>query len=360
MILAGLGADVVKVEDLDGGDYMRWMPPLRDGTSVMFTSLNRDKRSLRLDLRSAKGRQLFLDLVERFDVVLESFRPGVLDRLELGPAALHERNPRLVICSLSGFGQDGPDRLLAGHDLNYLARAGALSITGTADGRPVVPGVQIADIGGGSLGAVAAILAALRLRDRTGVGSHCDVSMVDGVLSWMAPHIAATLGGGAFGAARMLLNGGHPCYRVYRCADGWMSVAALEPKFWTRLCELLGVDDIAADAFTTGEEAERVAGRLESALLTGTRAHWREHLAGQDVCCEPVLDVDQVLGDAQVRHRADDVDGQLAWFPFHVGEHGHAPAGQAPAYGADSRALLAEVGVDDREFDRLVAQRVTA
>ncbi len=147
---------------------------------------------------------------------------------------LHERNPRLVICSISGFGQDGPDRLLVGHDLNYLARAGALGITGTADGHPVVPGVQIADIGGGSLGAVTAILAALRLRDRTGVGSHCDVSMVDGVLSWMSPHIAAALQGSPSAAARMLLNGGHPCYRVYRCADGWMSVAALEPKFWTR------------------------------------------------------------------------------------------------------------------------------
>jgi alpha-methylacyl-CoA racemase len=360
MILAGLGADVIKVEDLDGGDYMRWMSPLREGTSVMFTSLNRNKRSLRLDLKATRGRQLFLDLVERSDVVLESFRPGVLDRLGLGMAALHERNPRLVVCSISGFGQDGPDRLLVGHDLNYLARAGALGITGTADGRPVVPGVQIADIGGGSLGAVAAILAALRLRDRTGVGSHCDVSMVDGVLSWMAPHIAAALHGSPSGPARMLLNGGHPCYRVYRCADGWMSVAALEPKFWARLCELLGVEDITDGAYATGEEAERVAGRLESALLTGTRAHWREHLAGHDVCCEPVLDIDQVVDDVQVRHRADDVEGQLAWFPFRVGDHGHAPAGSAPAYGADSRALLAEVGIDDSEFEQLVAARVTA
>jgi crotonobetainyl-CoA:carnitine CoA-transferase CaiB-like acyl-CoA transferase len=326
----------------------------------MFTSLNRDKRSLRLDLKSARGRQLFLDLVGRSDVVLESFRPGVLDRLDLGVAALHERNPRLVVCSISGFGQDGPDRLVVGHDLNYLARAGALGITGTADGQPVVPGVQIADVGGGSLGAVAAILAALRLRDRTGAGSHCDVSMVDGVLSWMSPHIAAVLRGSPSGAARMLLNGGHPCYRVYRCADGWMSVAALEPKFWTRLCELLDVADIRDGAFATGEEAERVAARVESALLTGTRAHWREHFTGHDVCIEPVLDIGQVVEDDQVRHRADDVDGQLAWFPFHVNEHGHAPAGDAPEYGADSRSVLAEVGVDDAEFEQLVAERVTA
>jgi alpha-methylacyl-CoA racemase len=360
MILAGLGADVVKVEDLDGGDYMRWTPPLHEGTSVMFTSLNRDKRSLRLDLKSARGRELFLQLVERFDVVLESFRPGVLGRLGLGVDELHERNPRLVICSISGFGQDGPDRLLVGHDLNYLARAGALGITGTADGHPVVPGVQIADIGGGSLGAVTAILAALRLRDRTGAGSHCDVSMVDGVLSWMSPHIAAALQGSPSGAARMLLNGGHPCYRVYRCADGWMSVAALEPKFWARLCELLDVNDIREGAFAAGDDAERVAARLEGVLLAGTRAHWRQHFAGEDVCCEPVLDIDEVVEDAQVRHRADAVDGELAWFPFHVGEHGHAPTGRAPGYGADSRTVLAEVGIDDTEFERLVAERVTA
>jgi crotonobetainyl-CoA:carnitine CoA-transferase CaiB-like acyl-CoA transferase len=176
----------------------------------------------------------------------------------------------------------------------------------------------------------------------------------------MSPHIAAALRGGTWGASRMLLNGGHPCYRVYRCADGWMSVAALEPKFWTRLCELLGVEDISADAFATGEEAERVAGRLQGALLGGTRAHWRDHFAGHDVCCEPVLDVDEVLDDPQVRHRADDVGGQLAWFPFHVGDHGHAPQGVAPGYGADSRAVLAEVGVDDVEFERLVTERVTA
>jgi crotonobetainyl-CoA:carnitine CoA-transferase CaiB-like acyl-CoA transferase len=122
MILAGLGADVVKVEDLDGGDYMRWMPPLEDDVSVMFTALNRDKRSLRLDLRSPRGHDLFLDLAERADVVLESFRPGVMDRLGLGVAALQARNPRLVVCSISGYGQDGPDRLRAGHDVNYLAR----------------------------------------------------------------------------------------------------------------------------------------------------------------------------------------------------------------------------------------------
>ncbi len=199
MILAGLGAEVIKVEDLEGGDYMRWMPPLEDGTGVMFTAINRGKRSLRLNLKTARGRELFLDLAARSQVVLESFRPGVMDRLGLGTDALHACNPRMVICSISGFGQDGPDRLRAGHDLNYLARAGVLSITGAAGGMPAIPGVQVADIGGGAQSAVIAILAALRRAEHTGEGSHCDVSMLDGVLSWMSPHIAAAWAGGHSG-----------------------------------------------------------------------------------------------------------------------------------------------------------------
>jgi alpha-methylacyl-CoA racemase len=360
MILAGLGADVVKVEDLDGGDYLRWMPPLEGDTSVMFTALNRGKRSLRLDLKSARGRDLFLDLAARSSVILESFRPGVMDRLGLSTGALQVRNPRLVICSISGFGQDGPDRLRAGHDLNYLARAGVLAVTGTAEGEPVIPGVQMADMGGGGLGAVVAILAALRDAESTGVGSHCDVSMLDGMLSWMSPHIAAAQAGSVAVASGMMLNGAHPCYRVYRCADGWMTVAALEPKFWARLCELLGLDDLRDAAFAAGDAGRRAIDRLESVFATRTRAQWRDLLGEDDVCCEPMLSVAEVLDDAQVRHRAQDVGGSPAWFPVRVGAAAHAPLGPAPAYGADSRALLAELGVSDGEYQRLVADRVTA
>ncbi len=359
MILAGLGAEVIKVEDLDGGDYMRWIPPLRDGTGVMFTAINRDKRSLRLDLKSSRGRDLFLELVSRSQVVIESFRPGVMDRLGLGSAVLHARNPRLVICSISGFGQDGPDRLRAGHDLNYLARAGVLSITGTPDAAPAIPGVQMADIGGGAQSAVIAILAALRSAEQTGAGSHCDVAMLDGMLSWMSPHIAAARAGIEAGPGTMMLNGAHPCYHVYRCADGWITVAALEPKFWACLCDLLQVGDLRDHAFATGDEAERTVRRLEDAFLGATRAEWRERLRGADTCCEPVLTIDEALDDAQVRHRAQDAGGSPAWFPMRVGMDAHAPTGAAPAYGADSHALLAEVGVTDTEFAQLVDDRVT-
>lgn len=360
MILAGLGAEVIKVEDLDGGDYLRWMPPLQeDGSAAMFTAINRDKRSLRLDLKSPRGRELFLDLAARSQVVLESFRPGVMDRLGLGMEVLHARNPRLVVCSISGFGQDGPDRLRAGHDLNYLARAGALSITGTFDGEPVIPGVQVGDIGGGAQGAVIAILAALRRAEQTGEGSHCDVSMVDGMLSWMSPHIAAARAGGGSAPAGMMLNGAHPCYHVYRCADGWITVAALEPKFWARLCELLVVEDLRDLAFAVGSEAQRAVERLEGVFRTATRAQWRERLGQEDACCEPVLSIDEALEDPQARHRAQDAGGSPVWFPFRVGSQAHAPTGPAPGYGADSRALLAELGVTDSDFMQLVDERVT-
>lgn len=359
MILAGLGADVVKVEDLEGGDYLRWMPPLEDGAAAMFTAINRGKRSLRLDLKATRGRELFLELAGRSHVVLESFRPGVMDRLGLGIAALHARNPRLVVCSISGFGQDGPDRLRAGHDLNYLARAGVLSITGSGGGAPAIPGVQMADIGGGAQSAVIAILAALRRAEQSGAGSHCDVSMLDGMLSWMSPHIAAAEAGGDAGPAAMMLNGAHPCYHVYRCADGWITVAALEPKFWARLCELLDVEDLRDLAFATGAQAQAVVDRLESVFSGATRAQWRARLGDEDACCEPVLSVEELLDDPQVRHRAQDAGGSPVWFPFRVGEQAHAPTGPAPGYGADSRALLAEVGVTDADYAQLVHDRVT-
>jgi alpha-methylacyl-CoA racemase len=360
MILAGLGAEIIKVEDLDGGDYMRWMPPQDGDASAMFTVLNRGKRSLRLDLKAPRGRELFLDLAAGAAVVLESFRPGVMDRLGLGFDVLHARNPSLVLCSISGYGQDGPDRLRAGHDLNYLARAGVLAISGAAGGPPPISGVQMADVGGGSLGAVIAVLAALRQAERTGTGCHCDVSMVDGMLSWMSPHIAAARAGVPAQAQTMMLNGAHPCYRVYRCADGWMTVAALEPKFWARLCELLELDDLGDSAFATGADAERAGERLEAVFMSASRAEWRARLGDEDVCCEPVLTVDEVLTDAQVRHRAQDAGGAPAWFPVRVGEMARAPAGAPPQHGADSRQLLAEVGVSDADFERLVANGVTA
>src|SRR5581483_11344004 len=191
LLLADYGAEVVKVEDTGAGDYSRWAPPFYDGAhrsaaSALFLALNRNKKSIRVDLKSEAGKQVLLRLVRDADVLLESFRPGVLDRLGVGYERLREENPGLVYCAITGYGQDGPNRDRSGHDMNYLGLNGLLGLTGEADGPPVQAAGQIADVGGGAQMAAFGILAALRERDRTGDGQLVDVSMYDGAMSWLA------------------------------------------------------------------------------------------------------------------------------------------------------------------------------
>ena len=240
LLFADAGADVIKVEDTGMGDYIRWAPPLYGddskqalGTrSSLYLSLNRGKRSIRLDLKSDGGREALLRLVRDADVVLESFRPGVLDRLGVGYETLKAQNPRIIYCAITGYGLTGPNVSRAGHDTNYLALGGLLGLTGEADGAPVSAAGQIADLGGGGLMAAWSILAALWERERSGEGQLVDVSMTDGAQSWLAMVAAAYLADGNVPKrGSETLNGGFACYRPYECADGWVSVGALEPKF---------------------------------------------------------------------------------------------------------------------------------
>lgn len=360
LIFADLGADVIKVEDLDGGDYLRWMPPRSgDQPSAMFTALNRNKRSLRLNLKSDAGREAFLRLARTTDVVIESFRPGVMDRLGLGWSQLSAANPRLVLCSISGYGQDGPYRDRAGHDLNYAAIAGMASLTGTRDGTLAVPGVQVGDLGGGAMSAAIAVLAALHERQRTGRGRHLDIAMLDGIVSWLGPHLAAAAAtGDPAGPAGMLLNGRHPCYALHRCADGWMSVAALEPKFWHALVEALELPHLRDAAFAAGEEAAPVFAELESVFTTRSRAQWAEQFRGRDVCCEPVLHLDEVLQNEQVRARGLHLgDLQIA---TPVRFDGAPPLRPAPGYGEHTREVLAAAGYPAADIDALISAGAAA
>jgi alpha-methylacyl-CoA racemase len=362
MLLADLGADVVKVEDPGGGDYIRWSPPLHGEYSAMYHTLNRNKRSIILDLKSDAGREAFLKLAGRADVVLESFRPGVMDRLGAGWAALSAVNPGIVLCSISGYGQDGPYRDRAGHDLNYMAVGGALGVTGTPDGTVAMPGVQVGDLGGGAMSACIAILAALRHRDRTGEGQHCDVSMTDGIVSWLSIHAARWFAEGDVpGPGTLHLNGRHPCYNVYRCKDGWMSVGALEPKFWAELVDALGVPHLLTEAFASGEDARRVHAEIEAVFLAHTRAEWAERLAGRDVCTEPVLSFGEVFENEQVRHRGlripEGEGGPLAQtgFPFKLSRTPPRVRHPAPGYGENTREVLREAGFDDAAIDAMVS-----
>ena len=304
LVLADLGAQVDKVEEPGGGDYLRQTPPLREGESALFYGLNRNKRSLTLDLKTPRGVEALGRLAGHYDVLVESFRPGVMERLGLGEATLRARHPGLVYCALSGYGQTGPDRLKAGHDLNYVARAGVLGYSGAAEDMPAASGGQMADIGG-SLFAVIGILAALHERARTGLGRLVDISMTESAMAFIHMQLAARLVLGDAGAplarGREVLNGGIAHYGVYRTQDGKaLAVGALEPKFLAGLCARLGRAELATEAQHPGEAGERVRGEFQRIFASAPLAHWTALLGPADLCIEPVHEGDDVLLDAQL------------------------------------------------------------
>ncbi|MEO6497068.1 MAG: CaiB/BaiF CoA-transferase family protein [Solirubrobacteraceae bacterium] len=308
LLLADFGADVVKVEDTQMGDYIRWSPPYVEGAEesakgALFLALNRNKRSVRIDLKNDRGREILLRLVKDADVLLEGFRPGVLDRLGVGYETLLEANPGLVICPITGYGQDGPYRDRSGHDMNYLGLIGVLGMQGEAPDRTPVQGAgQMADLGGGGLMAAFGVLAALHHRDRTGEGQVVDVSMADGALSWMAMVAPGVLMGAAPPErGRDTLTGGFVCYRPYECADGWVTFGALEPKFFAAWCRGVGREDLIEKQFEapgTPAHAE-----LEAVFRERTRDEWQAFAAEVDCCLEPVLDMAEALGSELVRAR---------------------------------------------------------
>jgi crotonobetainyl-CoA:carnitine CoA-transferase CaiB-like acyl-CoA transferase len=307
LLFADLGAEVIKVEEPVRGDYARRTPPYWGGSDVgaYFLLLNRNKKSVSIDLKTEGGKEVFRRLVRTADVLLESFRPGVMDRLGLGWEALRTENPRLVYCAISGYGQDGPYRNLVGHDVNYMGYAGALSVTGERDGAPLAPGVQVADLGGGALMAAFAIGAAIHHRHMSGEGQCVDVSMTDGVVSWLVPHLAAYFATGRVPQrARERLNGGWPCYGVYETADGGhVTLGALEPQFWANFCRLVERDDLRPLQHVEGADRDRVAAELRQLFRTRTRAEWVELLQQADVCAGPVLTLDEVVRDPQLVQR---------------------------------------------------------
>ncbi len=312
LLLADFGAEVLKVEDTGMGDYIRWSPPYYEGAddsakSALFLALNRGKRSIRLDLKSDAGREVLLRLAREHDVLLESFRPGVMDRLGVGYERLREENPKLVYCAISGYGQDGPYTGRSGHDMNYLGLNGVLGLTGEAGGPPVQPGGQIADLGGGALMAAFGIMAALRERDRSGEGQLVDVSMFDGSLSWLALVAAKYLADGQVPKrGEPELSGGLICYRPYACRDGWVTLGALEPKFWQAWCRGVGREDLVERQFERpGSEAHA---EVERVFLERTRAEWQEFASEHDCCLDPVLDLDEALDSELVRAREMLVD----------------------------------------------------
>ena len=369
LLLADFGADVLKVEDTGMGDYVRWAPPAYEGAEqsaagALFLSLNRNKRSIRIDLKTDAGKEVLLRLVRDADVLLESFRPGVLDRLGVGYERLREENPGLVYCAITGYGQDGPNRDRPGHDMNYLGLIGLLGLTGEKDGPPVQAAGQIADLGGGALMAAFGILAALRERDRSGEGQLVDVSMSDGALSWLAMTAAAYLAEPVSAPKRgeLQLAGSLICYRPYRCADGWVTLGALEPKFWQAWCRGVGREDLIEKQFEGPGSDAHV--EVESVFIQRTRAEWQAFAGEHDCCLEPVLDLDEALDSDLVRAREMVVEldqpgaerpVRLLGVPVKMSRTpGDANRAPGPGLGEHTEAVLREAGYSGEEIEAMM------
>ena len=348
LVLADLGATVDKLEEPNGGDYIRAMGP------GLFGALNRNKRSVTLDLKAPHGATALKRLVKHYDVLVESFRPGVMDKLGVGWSVLSAENPKLVYCAISGYGQTGPDRLKAGHDLNYIARAGTLAYGGEPGGRPAMPGAQMGDISGSLFGLIG-LFAALYERQRTGVGRLVDISMTETATAFIHMHLGARMLAGAEGQPLQrgleALNGGYACYGLYETQDGkWLAVGALEPKFFMGVCRVLERPDLVDDAYDTGGGSARVRLELEKIFKTKPRAAWLAAFAAADVCVEPVNEGDEVLADPQLVARGMFVGDQLRT-PVNLGD---LPSRPAPELGQHSAEVLAEAGFEPSEIAEML------
>jgi crotonobetainyl-CoA:carnitine CoA-transferase CaiB-like acyl-CoA transferase len=363
LYLADLGADVIKVEDTGAGDYARSLGARAGGASAFYRAVNRNKRSVAVDLKDTRGREAFLVMARSADVVLESFRPGVVDALGIGYAALAAANPRIVLASISGYGQDGPRAAMAGHDINYLGYAGILDQTGVAGGAPALCNLQIADLLGGAASAAVAILASLVRAQKSGRGARIDVAMADAAL---AHNIFSLHALAQWGATRPrgedLLTGGVPAYGVYGTSDGrWLAVGALEDKFWRVFCATIGRDDLAGLGLATGEEGRRARREIEAVFASHRLSHWKRVFADVDCCVTPVLTLDEALTDAQfvARGMVIESEGMRAFAPpFRIDGLPFGVARGAPAQGEHSVEVLREAGLGAPAIEALVSAGV--
>lgn len=345
LLLAEAGAEVIKIERPGAGDEMRTYTPRVGPDSVNFALLNRGKRSIAIDLKEQGAVDRLVPLLRDADVLVEQFRPGVMDRLGLGYEALSKLNPRLVYCAITGYGPAGPRAQVAAHDLNYLAETGMLGLAAGADGAPVVPPALIADIAGGAYPAVMNILLALRRRERTGAGCRLDVSMSDNLFTFLYWALGEGEAAGQWpGAASALVTGGSPRYQIYRTADGrFVAAAPLEQRFWENFCATIGLapehaDDRRDPLRTQRAVAERIAAKSAD--------EWQRLFEGKDLCCSIVRSFEAAVQDPHFRarglfaHRVETDAGAITAIPVPVAEafRDPRPAGY-PRLGADNDLL---------------------
>ncbi|HWW95331.1 MAG TPA: CaiB/BaiF CoA-transferase family protein [Vicinamibacteria bacterium] len=354
MLLGDLGAEVVKVEEPPRGDPTRAATPAVGGESAVHAALNRNKRSVAVDIRNAEGVGIVRRLAARADVLIETFRPGALSGRGLGAEVLCQENPRLVYCSLTGYGGDGPLARRAGHDIDYIALGGLLGTTRDALGRPVLPTTQLADMTGGLLATIG-ILAALQARARTGRGQVVDVSLLEGVLSLMTVPAARLLAGGNLASE---LTGTHACYNVFRCRDGgYLAVGALEPKFWESLCRALGLPERIPRQWEAAGERQETIEAMARKFASRDRDDWVRELGPVEACVEPVLDLAEALEQPQARARGAVVErhsGGVALrtldSPLRLRDTPVRVRREVPAFGEHTDAVLTEAGYGREEI----------
>jgi len=350
MLLADLGAEVIKIEEPGRGDYVRALNP------PVFAAVNRGKKSVTLNLKAEAGREILFSLVRIADVLVESFRPGVMDRLGVGYTVLKEKNPRLIYCAVSGFGQDGPYRDWPGHDINYVGVAGVLGLEETPHPLPI----PVADMCAGTF-AFATILAALLSRERSGEGQFLDVSATDAALSWMGPRLAIF---DLADAKARQIRAGRGAYGAFRCADGkWITVGALEDVFWRNLCQAIGQPELLQDqryanAPGRSEQREEIAGILGEAIRRKTRAEWLSLFQSADVPAAALNLPSEVWEDPQLQARglfgaAKDVEGRATRqvnFPVAMAGVERGGEKRLPGLGEHTDEVLVSLGYDEKKI----------
>ena len=363
MILADLGADLIAVEPARSAGGSRHARASDDGRDIAFQITGRNRRSVGLNLREEAARRIFYDLAKTADVVVEGFRPGVMKRLQIDYQTLSQINPRIIICSISGYGQDGPYVKLAGHDINYISVAGALGMIGQPDGPPAIPMNFVGDYGGGAMHAAVGILAALLARDQTGRGQSIDLAITDGVMTFLARPLAEYLATGLVASrSKYFLNGAAPFYNVYECADGkWLSVGSMEGVFYANLCRVLGREDFIPHQWDTAKYGE-IFDHFRATFKTKTRDEWMKALWEVDICAAPVYDLPEVFEDPQVRHREMIVEAPPgSRIPKQLGlaiKLSDTPGSirrAAPKLGEHTAELLREIGIDEPKIQELAA-----
>lgn len=368
MVLADLGAEVIKVESHRLGDPMRSFPPHVGQEGCYFMSVNRGKKSIAVNLRSEAGREIVRELAKTADVFLETFRPGRAQFLGMSYDEIKQLKPDIVYCSLSGYGQDGPLRDRAGHDINFLALGGMLDLFRPSSGPPVMPGVQVADICGGALYAVIGILAALVERGHSRMGTYVDASIFHGVVASLA-FSAATCMSAEVESERghPYLGGSYPCYNVYQTKDGRdMALGALEFHFWVGFCEAIGREDLISRQFPEEDERESVIAEIQRVFSERSRAEWIEFFSDKDVCCEPVNTIEEVMEHSQVEHRGMVIEvdhptsGRLKQIglPIRMSRDTLGKASPPPLLGQHTVEILRRLGYSDVEIEQLVNSEV--